>query len=395
MSAVRQVFFIARRDFLQRARSKAFLVSMLIIVLLVAALGPLLALDDETPGPYDVGVVGVEPAGLEASLQSAVRLFDRRAVLHRYGSRAAGEAALQSGDADVLLVDGREVVWLEEPAPQLAAIVTGAVGETERRRVMDELGLSEDDVARLMAPSPLDSTTLREPDPEAEPRRVAAYAGNLVLYISILMFGQFVLMGVMEEKSSRVIELVLSRAQPRHLLAGKVIGVGALGLVQLVVFSVAVLIMLSLSDIADVDLTGLGLRTVATVFGWFLVGYGFFSVLYAALGATISRQEDTQGVAMIPVLFLLPGYFISFVALEDPDAAVAVVGSLVPPLSPLVMPIRSITGGVPVGEVALSVALLLVATYGLIRLGGRIYRGSILRIGARVRLREAWQASQR
>jgi ABC-2 type transport system permease protein len=395
LSSARQVFLIARRDFLQRARSKAFLVSMLIIVGLVAAVGPLLALENRAPDPYDIGVVGTEASVLDSSLHSAVRLFDRRAIVHRYGSRATGELALDAGDVDVLLVEGREVVWLEEPARQLAAIVASAVGDTERRRVMDELGLSDDDVARLLTPSPLDSTTLREPDPEAEPRKVAAYAGNVVLYVSILMFGQFVLMGVTEEKSSRVVELVLSRAQPRHLLAGKVAGIGALGLIQLIVLSAALLVTLSVADVADVDLTGLGLEAVTVVFGWFLLGYAFFSVFYAALGATISRQEDLQGVAMIPVLFLLPGYFISFIALEEPDAAVSVVSSLVPPLSPLVMPIRSITGDVPTGEVALSVALILLATYGLIRLGGRIYKGSILRIGAKVRLREAWRAASR
>jgi ABC-2 type transport system permease protein len=236
---------------------------------------------------------------------------------------------------------------------------------------------------------------LREPDPDAEPKRIAAYAGNLVLYISILMFGQFVLMGVMEEKSSRVVEVVLSRARPRHLLAGKVIGIGALGLIQLVVLAAAALITLSIADIADVDVAALGIRTAAVVVFWFLLGYAFFSVLYAALGATISRQEDLQGVAMIPVLFLLPGYFISFIALEEPDALVPQVASLVPPLSPLVMPIRSITGDVPTPEVVLSVVLILAATYGLIRLGGRIYKGSILRIGAKVRLREAWRAASR
>lgn len=393
MSALRQVLLVARRDFLQRARSKAFLVSMLVIVGLMAAVGPLLAFENRAPAPYDVGVVGVGPAGFDSSVQSAVRLVDRRAVIHRFASRAAGEEALTSGSADVLVVDGQELVWLEEPGPQLAAIVVSALGDADRRRVMDELGLSDEDVARLLAAPSLASTTLRNPDPNAEPKKIAAYAGNLVLYISILMFGQFVLMGVMEEKSSRVIELVLSRARPRHLLAGKVIGIGALGLIQLIVLAAAALVTLSLADVADVDLTALGIRTLVAVFAWFLLGYGFFSVLYAALGATISRQEDLQGVAMIPVLFLAPGYLISFMALEAPDALLPQVASLVPPLSPLVMPIRSIAGDVPAGEVALAVALVLLATYGLIRLAGRIYQGSILRIGAKVRLREAWRAA--
>jgi ABC-2 type transport system permease protein len=98
---------------------------------------------------------------------------------------------------------------------------------------------------------------------------------------------------------------------------------------------------------------------------------------------------------MIPVLFLLPGYFISFLALEEPNAVLPRIASLIPPTSPMVMPVRAVAGAVPMWEVALSVAITLVATYGLVRLGGRLYRGSILRIGAKVRLREAWRAATR
>lgn len=390
----RQVFLIARRDFMQRVRSKAFLISMIIVVAMVVGSGALLAAENSEPSPYDIGVVGAEPAGLDGSLHASVRLFDRRAEVHRYDSRSAGEEALESGAADVLLVDGQEVVWKEEPAPQLAAVVASAVSDSDRRRVMAELGLSEEDVARLLAPAPLDSTTLIEVDADAENKQVAAYIGNLILFFSIIMFGQFVLMGVMEEKSSRVVEVVLSRAQPRQLLAGKVIGIGALALIQLAVFAAVVLITVNVVDLAEIDVAALGLRTVVTVFFWFLIGYAFFSAVFAALGATISRQEDLQGTAMIPAFLLAPGYVVSFIALEEPDAIVPQVASLIPPLSPFVMPTRSIAGNVPLWEVGLSVALMLLATYGLIRLGGRIYKGSILRIGAKVRLREAWRAAR-
>lgn len=86
----------------------------------------------------------------------------------------------------------------------------------------EQTGLAPDEAARLLAPFAATSRTLQEPDPDREPKRIAAYSGNIVLYISILMFGQFVMMGVMEEKASRVVEVVLSRAPPRRVLAGKV-----------------------------------------------------------------------------------------------------------------------------------------------------------------------------
>jgi ABC-2 type transport system permease protein len=98
---------------------------------------------------------------------------------------------------------------------------------------------------------------------------------------------------------------------------------------------------------------------------------------------------------MIPVLFLLPGYSISATALEEPDPVIPRLASLFPPTSPMVMPVRAIAGTVPLWEVALSVLIILIATHGLIRLGHRLYRGSILRIGAKVRRREAWRVATR
>ena len=128
------------------------------------------------------------------------------------------------------------------------------------------------------------------------------------------------------------IEVVLSRVRPHELLAGKVLGIGVLGLAQLLIMGVAALFTVSLFDIADVDLGALILRILAWIIFWYLLGYAFFSVTYAALGATVTRQEDAQSVAMLPVMLLPPGYFISITALENPDSTIATIGSIIPPL---------------------------------------------------------------
>ena len=123
------------------------------------------------------------------------------------------------------------------------------------------------------------------------------------------MFGQFVMLGVLEEKSNRVVEVVLSRVRPHQILVGKVFGIGLLGLAQLVVLSVSVVLMLNFIDINGVDLAGIGTGMFAWIVFWFILGYAFFSVLYATMGALISRQEDAQSVGFIPVILMLPGYF--------------------------------------------------------------------------------------
>ncbi|MDF1597933.1 MAG: ABC transporter permease [Acidimicrobiia bacterium] len=393
MNTFRQILLVASRDFLQRAKSRAFLVSMVVIIGLVAAVGPLMTMEMRDAPAYEIGLVGTRPGGLETALSESAGAFDKTVDLTSYLNTGEGEAAIADDRADVLIVDGIELVWNERPSLELASIITAAVQGIDRRQVIADLGLSTGEAASLLSPPPLDSRTLNEPDPEAGPKQVAAYAGSFILYISILMFGQFVMMGVMEEKSSRVVEVVLSRVRPHELLAGKVMGIGVLGLVQLILLGGASLLMVSMFDIADVDLGALSMRVLLWIVFWYLLGFAFFSVVYAAIGATVSRQEDAQSVGMLPVMLLLPGYFVSLAALENPDGTLATIGSMVPPLSPLVMPIRASLTDVPSWEMLISIALVVAATYLLIRLGGRVYRGSILRIGAKVPLREAWRSA--
>ena len=260
-----------------------------------------------------------------------------------------------------------------------------------------ETGVSTNraDISALLYPVTYSQRTLQPAETEEDRAREAgALVGLMLLYISILMFGQFVMMGVMEEKQTRVVEVVLSRVKPHQVLVGKVIGIGLLGLVQIVALGAAVIFTMTVVDVADIDLTGIGLRVIGALVLWYLLGYGFYSFMYGALGATISRQEDMQGAAMLPVLLILPGFFVAQLALVNPAGWIARTTSFVPLWSPMVMAVRATTSDVPLWEIALSVALIVVTTYGLIRLGGRIYRGAILQSGTRTRLRAAWRAAE-
>ena len=392
MSSFRQVLLIAQRDFLQRVRSRAFMVSMLLIVGIVVVAGPVVGGLSSAPKPYKVGVTGTVPDGFQQAVDASANAFDRTVAVTSYGSTAEGETALEKDNADVLLVDGSRLVWKQDPNYQLSAIVTSAIQGLGRSATIAQLGLSQQQAAQLLSPQPLASRSLTAPDPSAVPKQVASYVGSLLLYISILMFGQFVMLGVMEEKQSRVVEVVLSRTRPRQLLAGKVLGIGALGIIQLVIIGGAGLFTLSTANVVNVDLAGIGARVALTVVVWYLLGYSLFAVLYAALGATVSRQEDAQGVGFIPVIVILPGFFLGLVALEHPNALLPHLGSIIPPFSPFVMPTRMTVTNVPIWEVALSIGLIVLATYGVLRLGARIYQGSILRIGAKVKLRDALKA---
>ncbi len=196
----------------------------------------------------------------------------------------------------------------------------------------------------------------------------------------------------MEEKSSRVVEVVLSRVRPTELLAGKIAGIGSVGLAQFTVVAVAALAALALSDSAQAPQTTPG--TIGWIVFWFVLGYGFYAVLYAAAGSLVSRQEEAQSMTFPITAILLVGYLFSLGTAESPDSLGALIGSFVPPTAPMVMTVRIANGGVPWWEIVLSVALMLATIYGMVQLAGRIYAGAVLRIGRRVKLKEAWRGGE-
>jgi ABC-2 type transport system permease protein len=394
MSPASQVAVLARREFLQRAKSRAFQITMLVTVGLVLSIGPLLAFAIEDPDPAVVAVTPDAPPGIVDALEQQAARLEVAVRAEPMDSLQAAETALREGRVDAVLA-GSELVWLEEESLRVRAVVTGAVATTALRQAAAELGISEQELATLLAGQPLDDRVLVQPDPEEEPRRIGAFVGLMLLYMSILIFGQFVAMGIMEEKQNRVVEVVLSRVRPTQVLVSKVLGIGALGLVQLIVLGLAIWFAATLIEVEDVSLPTLGAEILAGVVFWFILGYALYSVGYAALGATVSRQEDLQGTLMIPVVLLIPGFVFAQIAAEDPDNTVAVVASFVPLWSPMVMPSRAAVGDVVLWELALSVALIVVTAYILIRIGGRIYSGAILRLGAKVKLRDAWSSAHR
>lgn len=392
MSGFRQVFEVAKRDFIQRAKSKAFLISLVVIVGGLAAVGPLLAAEAQPPAPYQIGIVGSIESDVQTTMSQLAQQFERALEIRTLADRAAAEEALSAGELDVL-VDGSELIWREETNGQLESIVTAAYAQAARSDLADDLGLTQGDTATLIQPITTTSTFLDPPDEDRVVRFIAAYFGMFLLYIAILMFGQFVMVGVMEEKASRVVEVVLSRVRAHQLLAGKVIGIGLLGLIELVVVAGTAYGVVLMIDLPVPDLPAIGLGVILNAVWWFILGYGFYSVMYAALGATVSRQEDIQGVAFIPLVFLLPAYVIAMVAIESTSTVIEVLAML-PPFAPLVLPVRMALGLAPWWHVLIGVTGVVIATYFMIRVAGRIYEGSLLRLGARVRLRDAWNAGR-
>ena len=388
----RRSWLVARREWSQRVRSVAFRVSTAISILIVVAIVVVPEMYGGGVKPTrTVGLVGESSSQMPEILAAAGDRLDLTVKSRIYPDEADGRAALRADDVSVLLVDPQGLVWKAETDDQLQVVVTSAVQAVEQQRAVDELGLTSEEARRLLQPPDLPSTSL-EPATEERAARVAlATVGMVLLFMAIVFYGGFVLSGVIEEKSSRVVEVLLSRLRPTELLAGKILGIGLVGLAQFALVAGSALAALQLSGNTLAPETAPS--TIGWVVFWFVLGYGFYAVLYATAGSLVSRQEEAQSIQLPITAVLFVGYILAFAAAESPDSIWAVVGSLFPPTAPMVMIVRIAHGGVPGWQIAASVSLMVVTVYALVQLAGRIYTGAVLRIGRRVKLREAWRGA--
>jgi ABC-2 type transport system permease protein len=218
-----------------------------------------------------------------------------------------------------------------------------------------------------------------------------AFVGVLLLYGQLFGYGVAVASGVVEEKSSRVIELLLSAIRPRQLLTGKILGIGALGFLQLLGVGIVGIVTAKLSGGFTFPPGSAGI--VVTVLAFFVLGFAFYSSLFAVAGSMVPRQEELQN-SMTPLsLVIVISFFVSIAALNNPDSTSAVIASLLPPSAPLAMPIRVAQGAAPVWQIVASVLISIATTAALVPVAGRLYSAAILRTGGRVRIREAWRAA--
>jgi ABC-2 type transport system permease protein len=381
------VRLVAGREISARVRDKNFIISSVVIILvLVGILGLQVALnsgDDTTR----IGVVG-DTATLGPALEAQAEAVDVDVEVVPLDDEAAARAAIGDRDVDgALLAGGDPELLVEQSAGgPLQAVVQGAVAQLSLADQLSRAGLPGLDVPEV-------PITVLDPDADAEGQRVViAMIGVGVLYSLLILFGQFVAQGVVEEKASRVVELLLATMRPWQLLAGKILGLGVLGLAQIV--AIAALGVGGALAFDLVDLPGELMGTAASVVAWFVVGYAFYAAIFAVAASLVSRQEDLGTVITPTTLVLLGAFIVGLQSASDPGGTLATVTSYVPGLSPLVMPVRQAAGEVMAWEVALAVALMLAAITLVVRLGGRVYAGALLRTGGRTKLREALRAER-
>jgi ABC-2 type transport system permease protein len=385
------VALVARREIVTRVRERSFLISTLVTLLILAAIVVVPALLDRGEDQVTVGVLG-GAAGVEPALREAAQLSEVRLDLIRYADEAAAREAVDGGDADAVFLAGDRVLVDEELSGDAEQVVQGAYRQHAAAQRLGAAGIDPAAASRALEVPPLAVTALDPPDPGADARRAAAYFGVLLLYFQLFGYGLWVALGVVEEKSSRVVELLLSTLRPWQLLAGKVIGIGLLGLGQLLLTGAVGVTAAVATGTVDVP-SGL-LGVAGQVLVWFVLGFGFYACLFAALAALVSRQEEVQNVTTPLSVLLLGSFFLALAALNTPDSTLARVTSMVPPFSKMVMPMRWAAGEAPLWQVLLAMALMAVTVVALVRVAGRVYAGAVLRSGPRVKLADALAAGR-
>jgi ABC-2 type transport system permease protein len=383
---------VAVRDFWVRLRERSFLISTLlnigvISVLVLAHAGGGLG---RAPS-FDLGVVG-GPHEI-AIANEAASLGVRGGVtvrVHAFPDPAQADTALRDGSVDAVMTE-TTLTGLETVDQTLGALVQTSVHKAAVDKVFAEHHVPQQERDAASIDAPLAVGVLQPPPPHRQSNAGIAFIGVLLLYGQLFGYGLWVATGVIEEKSSRIVEMLLSAIRPRQLLAGKIIGIGVLGLAQLITIAGFAIVLALVTGVHFATATAIW--TALLVIGWFILGYAFYASLFAAAGSLVSRMEELQNVIVPINLTILVSFIISISSLQDPNSTIAVVASILPVSAALAMPVRIVLGAATGWQIALSLTLLIGSAVALVPVGARLYSGAVLRTGSRVKLRDAWRAA--
>jgi ABC-2 type transport system permease protein len=381
---MRNAMLIARRELRARSRRAGYRVTTLLGILVIAALFLVPTISDAIENSSRTTVAVVDPGGGTARAMQAA--LPEKAPDGKYALelRAVPDlAAARALDADgILTLEGGATYRAKDPSGASDELRRALTSAAVSQR-LDERGL---DASQIFAAPPL-RTVDTDGKTVSSDSRALVYALLLMLYMSILVYGAAASSAVVQEKASRITEVMIARVTPLQHMAGKLGGIGLAGLIQYAIWiAVGLLVLLvgqALGADSGIDLAEVPVTTLLAFGVFFLLGFALYGALYAGLTAPVSRIEDATAAGMLPGILIIASFLASSVVLGDPSSSAARVLSLIPPLSPMTMFTRVALGSPPVWEVLLSVALLVAMIAGVLYLAAKVYRAGILLYGTR------------
>jgi len=383
---------VARRDFWVRIRERSFLISTLINIAVISILVLARASSAVGGGPsFDLGYVGPSPIATGAAQLGHDAQPPIPIEVHAFADRAIADAALRDGSVDAV-VAGNQLIGFTGIPDVLSSLVEASARNAAVTALLNEHQVPQTERDAANDPTPLVLAVLQPAPPHRSENAAVAFVGVLLLYGQLFGYGIWVASGVIEEKASRVVEMLLSAIRPKQLLLGKIVGIGTLGLAQLIVISSFAIGLAFATNAIDVSSSAFG--AAGLVIGWFILGFAFYATLFAAAGSLVTRMEELQNVIVPINLTILVSFFISIGALQDPNGRLQVIASILPTSSALAMPVRIVLGAAPGWQIALSLIVLVGSTVLLVPFAARLYSGAVLRTRGRVRIREAWRSAE-
>jgi ABC-2 type transport system permease protein len=381
---------VARREFVERGRDRGFIISTAITLLVLVGVIVLTSVLGRGTR-FDLAVVGEDSTAMGDEIVTAAAALGIEVDLLEPADVAAAERAVDDGDADAALLNGERILVRSNPPEQLVAVIQAVALRERSREALVRTGLSGSEVDAALAQPPLPVEALEPLDAQRRENAVVAFVGVLALYGQLFAYGYWVAAGVAEEKASRVVEVLLATIRPSQLLRGKILGIGMLGLAQLLLIGVVGLGTARV--VGSLAFPSGAIGTVGVVLGWFVLGFFFYAGLFAVAGSIVTRQEDLQTTMTPLTIVIVASFFVGINAVQDPGSTLATVASLLPPSAPLVMPSRIVLGEASARSILLSASASIAATVALVPVATTIYSRAVLRSG-RVRLRQVLRAER-
>ena len=418
---MRNVLLILRREFLERVRTRAFVIGTVLFPVFMVAMVFLPAVFRGGGGERTLVLVDQAPAGIGARVaetlqapkteKNAIRYTIERVQAPLESVRARLNARVESKEIDGYVVLGPDVLRTSRVAYRARDVtklqVVNDVGDAVTAAVRQERlrgrGLTAPQVAELVREVDVQAARISGGGEERGNLLATLMTAYVLMFLFlqlITVYGQNAMRSVLEEKNNRIVEVIVSSVKPTQLMAGKILGLAAVALLQIGIWAGFTALLASQSAVLTrrfgISAGAFGALDLdpsvwAVLLVFFTLGFVLYAAMYAAAGSTVTSEQEAQQLTFpmmlplfVPVMFIMP-------ILTDPLGNIARTLSMIPFTSPLVMPMRAVATEVPLWEVAASIGLLALGTAGVVWLAGRIYRIGILSTGKKPKFGELMQ----
>jgi ABC-2 type transport system permease protein len=447
MRSVNRIVAVVRREYLERVKTKAFWISTLLVPVFLAAVMIIPAwlaargggtfnvavldftgrfadpirveLDDMLSAPTNAATDALEDSGMVTGEQAetigdtvkesilTLTLVPLVTAGEPDTVREAAKDRVQSGEFDGLLVipatlpdeGDAEYVSPNVSAFQMLSVLERSVSKVMVTARLTAAGLDPEEVGTLTKRVDLKTMKLGAKGQETYDRGqgfMISYVFMMIIYMTVLMYGIYVMRGVLEEKSSHIVEVIISTIKPFELMLGKIIGIGCVGLTQFLLWSLLMVAISAPGAAAAIGMGGLELPAVPAVqivffVVYFVLGFLLYGTLYAGIGAAFDTEQEAQNFQGAITMFLVVPLVLMMYILNQPDAPLSVVLSLVPFFTPMLMFLRMTLTQVPAIQLAASVVIMSGTILAAAWLVGKIYRVGILMHGSKPKLKDLWR----